>query len=103
MGVRRFGRALDNMQSKLIDKPGRKSITEEVNIRKFLNNIPDIIKKSITPHLTDDMIYNDIVTKSEQFEAANRVANAKHTKPGDLSKVSKYTNAHSTRSSYSTQ
>ena len=37
LGVHRFARALDDMQSKLIDKQGRKSITEEVMIRKFLN------------------------------------------------------------------
>ena len=103
MGVHRFARELDDMQSKLIDKQGCKSITDEVKIRKFLNNIPDIIKKSITPHLTDHMTYNDIVNKSEQFEAANRGANAEHTKPRYPSKVSRYTNAGSTRSRYTTQ
>ena len=71
MGIHRFARALDKMQCKLIDKEGRKSITEEVKIRKFLHNISDVIKKSLTPHLTDDMTFNQIVTKSEQFEAAN--------------------------------
>ena len=55
MGVHLFARALDDMQSKLIDKHGHKSITEEVKIRKFLTNISDVIKKSLTPHLTDDM------------------------------------------------
>ena len=82
MGVHPFARALDDMQSKLIDKWGRKFLTDDVNIRKFLNNIPDIIKKSITIHLTNDMTYNDIVTKSKRFDAANRVPNAEHTKTG---------------------
>ena len=103
MGAHVFARALDDMQSKLIDKQGHKSIREEVKIRKFLNNISDVIKKSLTPHLTDDMTFNQIVTKSEQFEAANRVANAEHTKPGYLRKAPRYTNATSTRSSYPTQ
>ena len=76
MGVHRFTRALDDMQSKLIAKQGRKSITDVVKIRKFLNNLPDISKKSLTPHLTDDMTYNDIVYKSEQFEAVNRSPDA---------------------------
>ena len=65
MAVHRFARALDDMQSKLIHKQGHKSITEEVKIRKFLNNISDVIKKSLTPYLTDDMTFNQIVTKSE--------------------------------------
>ena len=103
IGVHRFARALDHMPSKLIDKQGHKSITEEVKIRKFLNNISDVIKKPLTPHLTDDMTYNQIVTKSEQFEAANPVANAEHTKPGYTSKTPRYTDATSTRSSYATQ
>ena len=77
MGVHRFARALDHMQCKLLDKQGRKSITEEVKITKFHYNIPDVmqkshynipdvIQKSIIPHLTDDMSFNDILTKSEQ-------------------------------------
>ena len=61
------------------------------------------MKKSMTPHLTDDNPYDDIVTKSEQFEAANRGANAELTKLGYHSEVSRYTNAISTRSSYATQ
>ena len=63
MRVHRFASAPDDMQSKLIDKLSRKSITDAGEIRKFINNIPNIIKKSITPHLTDDMTYNDIVNK----------------------------------------
>ena len=81
MGVRHFASALDDMQSKLIAQRGCKSKTEGVMIRTFLNNIADVIKKSRTPHLTDYVTYNDIFTKSEQFEAANPVANAEHTKP----------------------
>ena len=65
MGVHRFARAPDDMQRRLIDKQGRKSITDEVKIRTFLNYIPDIIKKSITQHAIDDTTYHDIVTKSE--------------------------------------
>ena len=103
MAVHRFASALDDMQSELIDKQGRKSITEEVKIRKFLNNISDVIKKTFTPHLTDDITFNQIVTKSEQFEAVNRVATAEYTKPGYPSKTPRYTNATSTRSSYTTQ
>ena len=103
LGVHLFARALDNMQSKLIDKQGRNSITEEVKIRKFLNNISHLIKKSITPHLTGDMTYNDIVNKSEQCEAANRVGNAEHTKQGYYRKIQKYTNATGTGLSYPTQ
>ena len=63
MGVHRFARALDDMQSKLIDKQGHKSIIEEVKISKFLNNMSDVINKSLTPDLTDDMTCNQIVTK----------------------------------------
>ena len=103
MGVYRFASALDDMQSKLIDKQGRKSITDIGEIRKFFHNISDIIKKSITPHLKDDMIYNDIITKSEQFEAAKRGGNAEHTKPGYFSKVTRYLHSTSTRSSCATQ
>ena len=103
MGVHRFARALDDMQSKLIDKQGRKSITEEVKIRKFLNNIWNVIKKSLTPHLTDDVTFNQRVSKSEQFQAANRVANEEHTKPGYSSRAPRYTNATSNRSSYPSQ
>ena len=55
MGIHLFARAQDNMQSKLINKQWRKSITDAVKIRKFLNYIPDIIKKAITLHLTDDI------------------------------------------------
>ena len=102
LGVHLFPRALDNMQSKRIDKQGRNSITEEVKIRKFLNNISHLIKKSITPHLTSDMTYNDIVTKSEQCEAANRVGNAEHTKQVYYRKIQKYTNATGTGLSYPT-
>ena len=103
MGVHRFARALYDMQSKLIDKLGRKSITDEVKIRQFLNNIPDIIKKAITPHLTDNMTCDDIVTQSEQFEGVNRVAFTRLTKARYPSKVSRYTYAANTRSSYRTQ
>ena len=103
MGVHCFARALDNMQSKLRDKQGHKSITEEVKIRTFLNNISDVIKKSLTPHLTDDMTFNQIVTESEQFEAANQVANIEHTKPGYPSKAFRYTNTTTTRSSKPTR
>ena len=46
MGVHCFARALDDMQSELIDKQRHKSITDEVKIRKFLNNISDVSKKS---------------------------------------------------------
>ena len=55
MCVHRFASGLYDMQSMLIDKASRKSITDEVKIRKLLKNIPDIIEKTITPHLTDDM------------------------------------------------
>ena len=103
MCVHRFARALYKIQSKLIDKQGCKSSTDEVKIRKFLHNIPNISMKSITPHLTDHMTYNNIVTKSEQFEAVNRVANVEHTKPGYTCKVSRYSHATSTRSNYTTQ
>ena len=72
MGVHRFGRAVDIMQSQLINQQGRKAITHEVKISKFRNNIMDIIKKSIALHLTDDMIQTAILTKLEQFDAANR-------------------------------
>ena len=82
MGGHRFARVLDDVRSKSIVKEGLKSITDEIQIRKFRTNIPDIIKKSITLHLSDDMTYNDIVTKSEHFEAANRDANAEHAKTG---------------------
>ena len=103
MGVHRFARASDDMQSKLIYKQCHKSITEQVKIRKFLNNISNVIDKFLTPHLTDQMTFNKIVTKSEQFEAANRVANAEHTKLGYPRKPPRYTNANSTRSNYATQ
>ena len=102
MCIDRFARAQYNMKSKLIDKQDRMSITDEVKIPKFLNIIPDIIKKSITLHLTYDMTYNDIVTKSEQFEAANSGFNSEYTKPGYISKVSRYSNATSTPSTYPT-
>ena len=102
MGIHRFARALHDTHSKLIDKQGRKSITAEVKVRKFNNNISDVMKKSMTPHLPDDVIYTDIVTKSEQFAAANQAANIEHTKPGDCRKVLRYTHATSSRSSYPT-
>ena len=63
MGVHPFAGALYDMHSKLIDKQCRKSIVDEVEIRKFLSNIPDIINKSTTSYLTDDMTYHDIVSK----------------------------------------
>ena len=103
MDVHRFARVLDNMQSKLIHKQGRKSITEEVKISKLRNNICNVSKKSITRHFTDDMTFNEIVTKSEEFESPNRGANAEQTKQGYPNKPSKSTNATSTRSSYPTQ
>ena len=103
MGVHRFARALHNMQRKLIDESGRTTITDELQISTFLNNIPDISKQSITPYITDNCTYNDIVNKSEQFEAANRVAHAEYNKPGYSSKVSRYTHATSTQSTYSAQ
>ena len=103
MRVYRFARVLDDMQSKLIDKQGRESITAEVKIRKFLYNISDVIKKSITCHLTDDVTYDHIVTKSEQFEGANGVPNTEHIKQGYYGKIQKYTNVTGTRSSYAPQ
>ena len=99
MVVHRFARALDDMPSMLIAQQGHKSITDAVEIKKFLNNISDIIKKSITHHLTDEMTHNDIVTKSEQFEAANRGANVEHAKTGYTRKASTYTNETTTCSS----
>ena len=77
--VHHFARALDDMQSKLIDKPCRKSITEEVKIRNFPNNISGVIKTSLTSQLTHNITFNQRDTKSEQFEDANRVANAEHS------------------------
>ena len=102
MGMHRSTRALHHTHSKLMHTQGRKSITAEVKIRKFLNNISDVIRKSITAHLPDDMTYNDIVTKSEQFAAANQAGNIEHTKPGYCREESWYTHATSMRSSYQT-
>ena len=102
MGVQRFARAPDDMQSKLIYRQGCKLITDEVKIWKFHNNIPDNIKTSITPHLTDDMTYSYIITKSEHFDDVDRGAIAEYTKPGYASKVSRDTNATCSRLSYST-
>ena len=103
MGDHRFAKALEDMQSKSIAKQGRKSITDDVKIRKFLNHIADIIKKSIIQHRTHDMTCNDIVTKSERFEGANRGANADYTKPEYYREGSRYPNATKTRSSYPSQ
>ena len=89
------------MQSKFSNKQGRKLITDDIKIRKFLHNIAAHIKKSITPYLRHEMTYNDIVMKLEQFEEANRGANAERTKPVHPSQVSRYTNATRTRASYS--
>ena len=100
LGVHGFAKVLDDMQSKPIVKEGRKFITDEVKISKFHNNIPDVSKKSITPHLTDDIKYNDIVTKSEQFKVANRGANAEYTKPEYSRKVFMFTHASSTCARY---
>ena len=72
-------------------------------MRKFLNNIPDIINKAITPHLTDNLLHNDIVPKSEEFDSANSAANAEHTKRVYSSMGLSYKNAAKTRSSYLTQ
>ena len=96
MGVHRFARARDDIQSKLIDMQGHKSITDAVKIRTLRNNMADIIKKAIIPHRTDDMIYNEIVSKSAQFEPANRGANTEHTTLVYSSKVSRDTNAANT-------
>ena len=103
MSVPRLARGRDDMRSKLIDKEGRKSITDEVKIRKLHNHILDIIKKSITAYLTDDVIYNHIVNRSEQFEGSNRGANAEHTKSGYSSKVSRYNHTTRTPLSYPTE
>ena len=46
------------------------------------------------------MTYHDIVIKSEQFETANRGADAEHTKPGYQSKVTRCANSTSARCSY---
>ena len=87
MCVHRFAIVLDDMHSKLIDKQCRQSITDEVQIRKVLNKIPDIFQKTITLHLTDYITYDDIVTKSGRFKAANRVTNEEHATLGYFSKV----------------
>ena len=100
MGVHHFTSARDDMQRKLIDKQGRKSITDEVIIGKFLNNIPHIITQSITHHLTNNMTHNDIVPEEEEFVALNRCSHAAHTKAGYYSKLSRCPHATSTRLSY---
>ena len=88
------------MQSKLIDKQGRNSVTDVVKIRNLQNNIPDIIKKSIAPHLTEDRTHTDIVTNKAQSKGANQGSNAEHTNPGFRSRVSGYSHTSSTRCSY---
>ena len=103
MAVHCFARPLDEVHRILIDKQGTKSITNEVNIRKFRNNLADVIEKSITSHLTEDMTYKDIVRKSEPLKALNRVSNGKHTKAGYSRQVCKHTNAINSPSSYWTQ
>lgn len=87
LGFHRVARDLNDMQRKLIDEQCCKSISDEVKIWKFIHNIPDIIKKSITGYLTNDMPYNDIVNETDQFEGGNRVANAAHAKPRYYSQV----------------
>ena len=59
-----FARAKDAMQCKLIDKQGRKWITDEVKIRKCLCHIPDIIYMSIIPYSSNDLTCNRIVSNS---------------------------------------
>lgn len=102
IGIHHFVRALGNTHSKLIHKQARKSITAELKIREFHNNISDVIKESITAHLPDDMTYNDILTKSEEFAALNQGGNIEHTKPGYGRKVSRYTHGITTHWSYHT-
>lgn len=63
MAIHLFARVRNDIQSKYIDKQGHKSITDEVKIRLFLDNIPNFIKRSITSHLKDNMTYNDIISK----------------------------------------
>ena len=63
MGVHHFARAMDDIQSKQIVNQGCRSIADEVKIRQYINNIAHLIKKSITPHLSNDMTYNDIVSR----------------------------------------
>ena len=102
MGSYRFARALHSRQSKLIDKEVHKSRTEAVKIRKFHNNIPDAIKKSINTQLTDYVTCNDIFSKSEECVAAHRVANTEHNNQGYSSKEYNHSNATSARSSFHT-
>ena len=103
MGIHRFARRLDVMRSKLVHKQGRKWITAEVKIRKFHNNISDVINTYMTPYLTDHATCNNMVTNSNHFEHANRLAIAKHTTTGYPSKVYTDANATSARSSYHRQ
>lgn len=63
--VYHFARGLDAMQCELIPKQGRKLIADEVKIRKFLHYISDIIYKSITAHLPDDIRWNIVGIECE--------------------------------------
>lgn len=59
-----FTRIRGDIPNTIMDKQAHKSIIGAVHLRKFLNNLPDIIELFITPKLTDDKTYHDIVTKS---------------------------------------
>ena len=54
----------EDIQNTIMDKQAHESIIGAVHLSKFLKNLPDIIQPFITPKLTDDKIYHDIVTKS---------------------------------------
>ena len=91
------------MKSTLIDRQGHQWITEQVKIRKLLNQVPEVITASISTHLTDDMTFHEIDIKSEQLKAANSGANAEQTNLVYPSKGLSYTNASSPSFSCTTQ
>ena len=103
MFVHHLAIELENIQTKVIDKQGSKSITHVVEIRKFLHFITDVIKESIRHDLIDDVTKNEILTTSEKYEDVNRGGHAEHIRPGYYSSVSSYSHTTSTPSSHHAQ
>ena len=56
------------MQLKLIDKQGKSSILEEVEIKKFLNYLLQYIEATLIPQIKEDWTYEYLVSQAESYE-----------------------------------
>ena len=70
IGVYVFARILNDLQTRLRNKKGEMTISDEVKLRKFINTIPDYMQRVVKTKMTEkEYIYDEVIKIVESEEA----------------------------------